>query len=221
MSVKRWLYASLAASGMLVAGPAAAADAVALIMSVSGKVTPDLAAYSEISAETAIDLGVDGRVSFVHYPSCRQVTVLGGKLTFGPQEVQVDGGTIERETPQKCPKKMSVKVASGQSAAVRTRGFEAALIPSPRLSERPSCVLLGASARDYTQAQVIQGDKTVVSIKLSQPVVSWPAKTPALQDGNRYTLVLTSARPGVTAQKFEFQAAKDGLGEGECQLTMP
>ncbi|GEM_PF-6688884 len=219
MTVKRWLYASLAASGMLAAGSAAAAEAVALIMSVSGRVSPDIAAYSEISAETSINLGADGRVSFVHYPSCRQVTVLGGKVTFGPQEVQVDGGTIERETPQKCPKKMSVKVADAQSAAVRLRSLSIS-IPTERLSERPSCVLLGATARDYNMAQVTQNGKPVASIKMTAPVFAWPAKTAPLQDGVRYKLVLTSAKPGVVAQEIEFQAATDGLGAGECQLTI-
>lgn len=218
MSVKRWLYACLAASGMLAAGSAAAADAVALIMSVSGKVSPDIAAYSEISAETAIDLGADGRVSFVHYPSCRQVTVLGGKLTFGTQEVQLIGGTIERETPQKCPKKMSVKVAdAGQAAAVRFRSLK---IPTDRLSLRPSCVLLGDTARDYNQAQVTRDNKVVASIKLSAPAFSWPAKTAALESNLNYTLVLTSAKPGVPSREIVFQAASDGLGEGECQLSV-
>ena len=144
-------------------------------------------------------------------------------MTFGPQELQVDGGTIERETPQKCPKKMSVKVADAQSAAVRLRAlpsFTPGAPPIERLSERPSCVLLGATARDYNMAQVTQNGKAVASIKMTAPVFAWPAKTAPLQDGVRYKLVLTSARPGVASQEIEFQAATDGLGAGECQLTI-
>lgn len=218
MSVKHWLYAALASSGLLAAGPAVAAEAVALVMSVSGNVSPGVAAYSEIPADTAINLGADGRISFVHYPSCRQVTVLGGTLTFSAQDVKVSGGTIERETPQKCPKKMSVKVASGQSAAGLLRTLT---IPSAFLSVRPSCVLLGSTAQDYHQAQVIQGAKAVATIRLSGPMFTWPAKTEPLKSGLNYKLVLTSARPGVAAQEIDFQAASDGLGEGECQLTVP
>lgn len=220
MSVKRWVYACLAVSGVLAPGPAAAADAVALIMSVSGKVTPEVAAYSEITPETSIDLGKDGRISFVHYPSCRQVTVLGGKLIFGPQEVDVDGGTIERESPQKCPKKMSIKVASGQAAAVRTRSFSLTSIPTERLSDRPSCVVLGAMAGDYNEARVVLNDKAVATIKMKGPVFKWPAKAAALEDGQRYKLQLVSKTPGAEMREFEFVAAKDGLGESECQLVV-
>lgn len=217
MSKKRWLYATMAAVGMLAAAPASAADAVALIMSVSGKVSPDVAAYSEIAPETSLDLGADGRISFVHYPSCRQVTVVGGKLVFGPAEVQVDGGTIEREAPQKCPKKMSIKVASGQAAAVRFRSLS---IPTDRLSLKPACVLVGAKARDFAEARVLQNDKAVATIRMNGPAFSWPAGTASLQDGQRYKLVLSSAKPGVDTQEVEFLAAKDGLGEGECLLPV-
>lgn len=216
MSVmKRWVFASVAASGLMAAAPAVAADAVALVMSVSGKVSPDVAAYSEIPSQTAIDLGSDGRISFVHYPSCRQVTVLGGKLTFGPQEVEVSGGTIERETPQKCPKKMSIKVA-GTAAAVRTRN---AFAPTPRLTNRPSCVVLGSGARGFKEAQVIPetGGKALATMKMSGPVFQWPAKAGPLPDG-RYKLQLVRA-DGSPNWEMVFSAGADGLGEGECQLT--
>lgn len=216
MSVmKRWVFASVAASGLMAAAPAVAADAVALVMSVSGKVSPSIAAYSEIPSQSAIDLGSDGRISFVHYPSCRQVTVLGGKLTFGAQDVEVDGGTVEKETPQKCPKKMSIKVA-GTAAAVRTRDIFS--VPTPRLSERPSCVLLGGMARDFKEARVTpeSGGKALATMKMSGPVFQWPAKAMSLADG-RYKLQLIRAGGG-DPWEMVFAAGVDGLGEGECQL---
>jgi hypothetical protein len=224
MSMNHRLYANAAACGvaaiamcgLTAASPASAAEAVALVMSVSGKVSPGVEAYSELTPEASIDLGADGRISFVHYPTCRQMTVVGGKVSFIPGEVQLQGGKVEHEAQQKCPKKMQLKVASGQAAAVVLRKL---VVPAGNLAVRPSCVLTGKSARDYNMAQVTQNGKAVTSFKLSGPVITWPAKTAPLQSGLNYTLTLTSAKPGVQTVDVDFQAANDGAEQ--CQLATP
>lgn len=220
MSMKQWLYANaavLAVCGVAAAAPASAAEAVALVMSVSGKVSPGVDAYSELTSDKSVDLGTDGRISFVHYPTCRQMTVVGGKLSFIPGEVQLQGGKVEHEAQQKCPKKMQLKVAQGSGAVTVLRSLK---ISAGDVAVRPSCILVGKNARDYSVVQVSLDNKTVANFKISGPEVAWPATTAPLQSGRIYTMTLTSAKPGVKAQYFDFKASEDGLGAGECQLTV-
>src|SRR5947209_6720167 len=53
-----------------------------MVMSVSGSVTPALAAMSEIPADTPLRLAEDAELTFLHYGRCKLVTVTGGTVNL-------------------------------------------------------------------------------------------------------------------------------------------
>ncbi len=220
MSIKNLLFGCVAAIAMAHSGAAAAAadpDAgpVALVMSVTGSVSPETAPYTELAPETRLDLGADGKLTFVHYPSCRLVTVSGGKLNFTAEEVQLDGGAIENEKPQKCPKQLKMKIA-GVAGGVRLRS-----IPTAFLAEKPVCSLVGAANRTFVAARVIDGDEPVAEVPLSGPVLRWPADAPALTANKLYRLELMPKVTGTRGMAIDFAVSKDApSGETECLLRV-
>ena len=69
---------------------------------VTGSTTPALRPYSELPPSTTINLGSAGRLVFVHYLSCRTVTVVGGTVTVETDRYTATGTRSEARTS--CPR---------------------------------------------------------------------------------------------------------------------
>src|SRR6516164_9573091 len=80
----------------LAAVQAAEPDAVGMVINITGETSPDLPVRTEIPANTAIKLGPQVELTFLHYRKCKLVTVAGGKVELSASGFTTDG-KIERE----------------------------------------------------------------------------------------------------------------------------
>src|SRR5207245_4397952 len=89
----------------LVLAPVHAAEpnAAGMVIKVTGETTPDLPARTEIPANTAIRLGPEVVLTFLHYRKCKLVTVTGGTLELSARDFATDG-KVESEQPGPCPR---------------------------------------------------------------------------------------------------------------------
>ncbi len=173
-----------------------------LALEVVGEVSPPLMPFTEIADGTVLVLGTGGRLTFVHYNSCREVTVSGGRLTIGRLWYEVTGGRIEREARQACPNQIRVRASGGQAGGLVLRA-------GPSLREfptRPYFVLVGRRAGDIARVTVTGGGETVADLALEGRRFQWPDQLPALRHRAAYRLVLRD-RDGAEAFALDFVAS--------------
>src|SRR6266481_760002 len=82
---------------------AAEPEAAGMVIKVTGETIPDLPARTEIPAATAIRLGPEVVLTFLHYRKCKLVTVVGGTLELSARDFATDG-KVESEQPGPCPR---------------------------------------------------------------------------------------------------------------------
>ena len=173
------LWSTLAVLGH--SAMAQAQMATALVLEVSGTATPRLEPYGEMLDNLTIRLTKKARLTFLHYDSCRMVTVEGGTIAFGTGTYTVTGGMLQQESVVACPKRVNVV---GNTAAVLLRhGTTPRLATRPPLlttSTRPTFVLVGPRARHFVTLRVFQGRAVVLEAPLSRRHVQWPLATPPL-----------------------------------------
>jgi len=94
---------------VLVLRTAAAADSTAaLVLDIQGHSVPHLEPYHEIVNLPTIQLAKKTRLTFLHYDTCRMVTVTGGTVTFGLNTYAVATGQIAQESQVDCPQRIRV-----------------------------------------------------------------------------------------------------------------
>jgi hypothetical protein len=183
----------LAASGAVAQGP----SGIALVVEVSGQTTPAVKPFTELPAGATIALGPGARLAFVHYDTCRTVTVTGGNLIIGAKGYQAAGGAVtEARTP--CPRSVKVQ-RGGEAAGLVLRSAPNRLI----LTTRPSFVLVGPRADEIASIAVAKDGETapVLRVPLAGPRFEWPADAEPLSDNTRYDLVFSFKDPAATAAK--------------------
>jgi hypothetical protein len=185
-------------------GPAAAQLAtpgVALVLEIDGPVTPALRAYREIPSGTTVSLGNDSRLIFLHYASCRTLTVVGGSVTFTTGPAPILKGTATRaDVRGRCPKKFS---AAGSDAAVVFRE------PSTRavgMSATPEFILVGRRADDFGAIRIRHGGRELIGRALDGPRFTWPADVPPLVPG-AYVLELLPRASGTAPATVTFEVS--------------
>ena len=99
-----------------------AQNASALVLEKSGATTPEVQPYSEIAVGATVSLSSGAKLVFLHYQTCRTVTVVGGKVAFASYTY-----TISKPRRQVAPERRTSFVTS---IASRTK--------SPRL-DRAAC----------------------------------------------------------------------------------
>jgi hypothetical protein len=182
---------------LVAAAPAQFRQAAGVVLEVSGPSTPALAPFTEIADQTTIRLGPESRFVFVHYHTCRTVTLVGGQLTAGVEEYRVSGGTrSEKETP--CPRAIKL-LAGGETAGVLFRSRAAV-----RLPVEPAFVVVGPRAGDVASVRITRGSETVVEAPLEDRRFRWPTGVPALRASMQYELVLTFKEQGTTPLTLPF-----------------
>jgi hypothetical protein len=191
------------------ASGASHAAGVALVLEVQGTTAPPLQAFTEVPAGTAVSLSQGARLTFVHYRSCRVVSLVGGQVQFGAEAHQLVGGTVERdEKPRSCPKRVR---AGGQAGGVLLRSGS----PIPALSVRPTFVLVGVRADDFGTVRVSQGGQVVLEQRLEGRRFAWPGGTPALTPGVEGELALIPRASGSAPAAVKFRATSSESGQAD------
>jgi hypothetical protein len=172
--------------------PVLAAEQVALITEVSGTITPALEAFTEVEAGSAIDLGSDGHIEFLHYPTCQKVVAEGGRLSVTVENFRVNKGQIIDISKAECPQR--VQLASNEAGAgiagVVLRGAADVTL---KVSQRPRFLLLGAAAGQFKTLAVLQGGTSLLVLPLDGKPLIWPETKDPLPPAGDYVVELTSA----------------------------
>ena len=191
---------------LLAAGPSALAQApppparAALVLEVSGATTPALKPYREILSGTTVTLDPSARLVFLHYDTCRTITVSGGTVTFAAGTAPaIQGASSQSDVRGQCPRKVA---GSGSSAATIFRSLGP---PRVNLSVTPSFVLVGQRADEFVRLRVLRQGQEVLARPLEGPRFQWPAGEGPLPPGD-YQLSFVSGREGVQPVVVNFKA---------------
>ena len=189
----------LAVIGLISLQSAQAKTPAALILD-SANVTPAPTAYSEITPGTSYNLGKNGALTFVHYGLCKEISVMGGKVTLDTKNFKVDGGKVTKETVQPCPQQLSLAASTAVAGGVVMRGASA----TPELAPTSSMLVVGSGASQVVSAKLVDANKNSTDLKFdaaSRKITS----AAAMQEGN-YTLVLQSSN-GKAVAEWSFKVA--------------
>jgi hypothetical protein len=182
------------------------ARGVALVLEATGAATPPLQAFSEIPAGTVVSLSREARLTFVHYRTCRVVSMVGGEVQFGTEVYRLAGGTVEREEPRPCPRRIR---AGGQPGGVLLRSGS----PIPALSPRPTFVLVGARADDFGVVRILRAGHVVLERPLEGRRFEWPSDAPPLPPGADCELTLVPRTSGSAPVSARFRATPAETGQ--------
>jgi hypothetical protein len=207
--------AALLTAGLLSAPPPGALaqgtfaePPAALVLDVSGTVSPAVQRHTEVPGRTSLALNPSGRITFVHYRTCRVVTVAGGTVRILPTHFEAEGGRIESDRQRPCPRQQKLPITvSGQPGALVTRGItrQPAL---PILTPQPRIVLVGSGA-----SRIREGRCTAQHASPDQPAhpmtIADGVATPAqpLPLGN-FTCELTTG-DGRSRARLTFQVVSE------------
>jgi hypothetical protein len=202
----RWAALSLATA--LWAGAATAQTASGMIMEVSGTTEPAVQALSEVEPGFTVMLTPGAKMSFVHYQSCKLVSVEGGGLVT----LRLTAYTVEAKVlseQKRCPKRFAMATGgSTEAGALVVRGGVT------KLSNRPIFLLTGAGADGVAGAELMQDGKLVAPLQFSARRASPPDSTLPLR--GQYEVVV-KGRGGQSAVR-KFEAAE--LGADPLERTV-
>lgn len=166
---------------------------VALVIEVTGTVEPALEPYSEVADKDNVKLTAGAKLTFLHYATCQEVTVSGGRITFTVGTFRVEGGGIANSTRVDCPRSVTIQ-PDAVAGAVLFRGVGARIVVT--LDPRPLFVLVGAKATNFTRLRILRDKKTIFEGKIEGRRFAWPEGEPALAPGWVYALDLLTAGGG-------------------------
>ncbi|MDI9348858.1 MAG: hypothetical protein QM537_02515 [Candidatus Symbiobacter sp.] len=185
----------LALSG---AGSSALAKTPAALILDSANVTPAPTAYSEIAPGTTYNLGKTGTLSFVHYGLCKEITVMGGKVTLDAKKYTLaEGGKLSKETAQPCPQQLSLAASTAVAGGVVMRGASS----TPTLAPTANVLLVGAGASQVTAAKLMDADKRMSD--LSYDATTHKVSSASALKSGSYTLMLQANGKSVAEWSFK------------------
>lgn len=193
-------------------GVALAQAASALVLEMSGPTIPDLQPYSEIPPDKTISLPSGARLVFLHYKTCRTVTVVGSTVIFGAWKYNITGGTKELDVETPCPRQVALK-SGGELAGTLLRNL---LV----LSIQPTFVVVGERAGNMASVRVSKGDKVVLDAPLEGRHFSWPAGAAPLAVNSEYNLALIPSAAGATPVMMKFKAVTPAKDPTRKALTV-
>lgn len=189
----------------------------ALVLEVNGATTPALKPYREIPSGTTVTLDPSTRLVFLHYDTCRTITMSGGTVSFTPGAVPaIRAASSQTDVRGQCPRKVA---GSGASAATIFRSMTP---PAVNLSATPSFVLVGPRADEFVRVRVLRQGEEILGRALDGPRFQWPSGTAPLPPGD-YQLSLVSGREGAQPVVVNFKAnaiPPPAAGEGMTLITL-
>jgi hypothetical protein len=132
----------------------------AMLEDVSGVSDASIAPYSEVNAGTTITLGSAGKVTFVHYATCKEVTVTGGTAVITQADYKVTGGKVS-EVAQSCPERVQVASTTSVAGGLVLRGTF-----KPTKIQASQIVFNGANAGTLTKVVFTGEDNSTVEAKV-------------------------------------------------------
>lgn len=173
---------------------AMAEGSVGIVEDVAG--ASNIAPYSEISSGTTVALGGEGSIKFVHYSTCREVSVKGGSVTINAQDYKVTGGTAT-ETPQACPQQVHIASNTAVSGGLVMRGK----VTVTEVGAHPSIVVSGKRSNVVSSVLFVDDANQAIEVPVKDNRAVFPAGSQALKQDTNYKLQLK--------------------GSGKTQLEMP
>lgn len=188
-----------------------AQNASALVLEKSGATTPEVQPYTEVAVGATVSLASGTKLVFLHYQTCRTVTVVGGSVAFGSLTYTATGGGRPQEVRTPCPPMVRLR-GQGEVAGVVMRSIS----PTVRLSVSPSFVLVGERADDFAAVAVARDGTMLLEAPLAGRGFRWPTSAAPLAPNTNYELLLVpkAADKGRVTVKFRTD------GQTEDQLTL-
>jgi hypothetical protein len=210
------VVAGLVAAGVTASGAQPARAAAALVLELSGTPAPPVQPFTEIPAGTTLRLPAGGRLTFLHYHTCRAVTLVGGRVTVDAETYTVSGNASVKETRTPCPRPVTLR-AGGE---VAVGGFVTrSLGPALTFSARPGFVLAGPRATDFRAARFARNDVEVLSVPLDGPRLRWPPGAAPLAAGV-YDVTLLPASAEQEPRSFRFRVTESAADPAAEPLTV-
>ena len=192
-----------------------AQNASALVLEKSGATTPDVQPYSEIAVGATLSLQSGARLVFLHYQTCRTVTIVGGKVAFEAYTYTITGGSKPQEVRTPCPPTVRLR-GQGEVAGTLMRS----IVPGVRLSISPTFVLVGDRADDFAAVRVSQAGATLLEAPLAGRGFRWPTGAAPLVANADYELVLVPKAEGRPRVTVKFRAEGEPATAAGAQLTL-
>lgn len=172
--------------------PARAEPPAGIVMAIAGETDPPLTAMAEIPANTLIVLQPRTKLTFLHYGSCKLVTVTGGTVALTRADYREDG-QVESEADGPCPQVYALPDAGDG----RTSGgiVSRTLGTPPHWPTGPDIIFTGARSRSVTAATILsEGQPPQPAMQLTVANARARAGQGApLQVGGHYLLRLIMA----------------------------
>ena len=178
-------------------------EPAALVLELAGDTEPALTPFTEIAEGTRLTLGDDAHISFVHYETCKLVTMTGGEVRVDRRRYIISRGRVEAERSQDCPRQVELSGEATGAGLLLRGGDGDAEIPL-----RPSFVLVGEDAERVRRIEVRHDGVPVAALDVGDRNVVWPDDAPDLTADTVYELELKSDDGEVRV--FEFIAVDSG-----------
>jgi hypothetical protein len=186
------------------------AEAVAVVLTVSGFTQPELAPYSEISDGQMIQLRAGARLTFLHCRTCTRVTVNGGTVTVGTDGYELGGGAYQSREHVPCPVKMAVVAAMDAPMTLERGDARDSMLT---LAPGAAFVVMGEGARGFTAVRLVQNDAPVREVKLRGSNFRWADATAGIAPGSLCTLEFE--RAGGKPVRIKFRTGPQSAGAAD------
>lgn len=210
---------SAALSALIAASPlpVLAADAAGLVLEVSGKTEPPVAAYAEIAADQAVKLDPGATLKVVHYKSCRIVTLSGGTLKIKASDFDVSAGKVDADRKSACPRRVASASHAGDAGTggIVMRGATETTVA---VEPAETFVLAGAKLPDVKTVRLLRDEKVLAEWKPSR-ARTWTAPKDALKVGDAATLVFVM-KGKKHALEQQIKVLQDAHLSGEPRVTV-
>ena len=186
---------------LMLAPVSATAEPAALVLEVSGGVTPSVAAFDEVDAGTRLVLDPGATLVLEHYKGCEAVIVTGGSISVGSDGLGVDGGEILARRPIECAAVVALDFDT-ITAGVVLRSLR---IPVP-VALAPTIMVAGAPP-GVDRLRIERDGHEVATLPVRSGRVGWPEDGLFLTDGAQYRLVLLGE---AAERQVDIVADRDG-----------
>lgn len=185
----RYFLTAVIASLVIMASalPGRAADA--LVIPVSGTVSPALPASGELHIGDKLNLGTEAIVAIIHFRSCEEIELQGGTLIIRSAKVQHQKSKILFRAKGDCPGAVDLVETDTKGAVTLMRGPDEAKEAEVNSGTRPR-FLLSADRSDFFAIGVFDDGSEVARMPLKSGRAEWPADAPTLKAGHGYDFVL-------------------------------
>ncbi len=180
---------------------------VALALETSGTISPEVTPFSEITLGTALNLGESAQLVFDDYRSCRQVTVTGGRIEFGPDGYKTSAAARSIEAAMPCKQEVVLE-QGGEPSTLMARDLK---VPPEKLqlATRPSFVLVGARSQFFAAVRIAGPAGPIRTVALTGARFDWPADAASLGAGMPYELSLIPKSASQSVSTAHFVAVEE------------